>query len=187
MVNPYQSPASPPDRAEQTILPRRQLSGAVRHVPVVAVLLIVHGVLAVALGLVIVRALQVRLRGLELEAPASSAGAPVEAAVDDLQPMRIILWVLLGAGWAIVLIGLLQLHAGARNYSFRRRKLGIAALAAGAALTLTCYCAPTALALAVYGLIVYCNRGAAAAFAMGEQGVARHEILAASRDGCRAV
>ncbi len=45
----------------------------------------------------------------------------------------------------------------------------------------TCYCAPTAIALGVYGLITYLNYEVAQAFVMGEAGRTREEILAAFR------
>ena len=44
---------------------------------------------------------------------------------------------------------------------------------------LTCYCLPTAVALAVYGLIVYLNPEVSEAFRMGEAGSEPAEIVAA--------
>jgi len=43
---------------------------------------------------------------------------------------------------------------------------------------LSCYCAPTSIALFVYGLIVYLNSDVATAFEMAEQGVSPKEIKA---------
>jgi hypothetical protein len=44
-------------------------------------------------------------------------------------------------------------------------------------------CAPTAIAVAVYGLIVYFNDSAIAAFEMGDRGKTRGEIEAAFPPG----
>jgi hypothetical protein len=44
---------------------------------------------------------------------------------------------------------------------------------------MTAYCAPTAIALAIYGLIVYVNEPVIAAFQMGSRGKTPAEINAA--------
>jgi hypothetical protein len=43
---------------------------------------------------------------------------------------------------------------------------------------LSCYCAPTGIALLVYGLIVYLNPAVKLAFEMGAQGIPASQILA---------
>jgi hypothetical protein len=71
--------------------------------------------------------------------------------------------------------------AGIRNYKFRGRTLGLIALGGGMVTVMTCYCAPTAIGLGVYGLITYLNPEVAQAFAMGEAGTSRDDILSAYR------
>jgi hypothetical protein len=79
---------------------------------------------------------------------------------------------------AAVIVAVLHITAGVRNYRFRGRVLGIVALVGGAAGTLlTCYCIPTGFALGIYGLIVYLNRSVSEAFRMGESGRASSDIF----------
>jgi hypothetical protein len=40
----------------------------------------------------------------------------------------------------------------------------------------TCYCAPTSIALLVYGLIIYLNNSAVQAFALAKQGLTWSDI-----------
>ena len=67
----------------------------------------------------------------------------------------------------LILVSIVQILAGLRNYYYRWRLFGIAALILGLSIGISCECAPTALALAVYGLIVYLNKDVAAAFRLG--------------------
>jgi hypothetical protein len=61
--------------------------------------------------------------------------------------------------------GLLQLRAGYRLRSFRSRTLGLVALSAGVATVFGCYCAPTSIALLIWGVVVLANRDVIARFA----------------------
>src|SRR5262249_5688450 len=81
-------------------------------------------------------------------------------------------------GLATLAAGVLKIVAGVMNLKFRGRVLGFVAFGSGIATMFTCYCTPTALALGIYGLIVYLNRQAAQAFALGAQGMSPDEILA---------
>ena len=84
-----------------------------------------------------------------------------------------------GAAIAALAAALLHVVAGLRNYRFRGRILGIVALAAGMVTLFTCYCLPTAVALGVYGLIVYLNGEVSDAFRMAEAGQSAEQIFAA--------
>ena len=77
-----------------------------------------------------------------------------------------------------LIAGGLHGYAGYRNYWFKNRMLGIVALAGGLATVLGCYCMPTALVLAVYGLIVYLNGPVTAAFQMVQQGHPADTVIA---------
>ena len=79
----------------------------------------------------------------------------------------------------LVLSGaVLHILAGIRNYLFRSRMLGIVALIAGMVTTLiTCYCAPTAVALGVYGLVCYLNPEVTHVFGLVAAGKTKDEIL----------
>jgi hypothetical protein len=174
MDNPYQSPAESglgsPLGASSSMDPFRRRSGMVHHVRVVAILMIVQAALelvaAVGLG-----ALAVFMPMLLRQMPNQPAG-----------PDQSVIWVLPlmygGMAAAALASGVLHLVAGLRNYRFRGRTFGIVALSCGMLSVLTCYCLPTAVALAVYGLIVYLNAEASEAFRMGQAGCEPAQIVA---------
>jgi hypothetical protein len=78
-----------------------------------------------------------------------------------------------------VIASVLRIVAGVYNLRYRRRGLGLAALGIGLLTLVTGYCAPTAIALAIYGLIVYVNEPVVLAFRMGASGRTPAEIRAA--------
>ena len=94
----------------------------------------------------------------------------------ELQTMM--LWGYGIAGALVLISGLLMVVAGIRNIYFRGRTMGITALSIGVLSSLTCYCAPTAIALAVWGLIVYLNPSVARAFELSADGVTSKDIHA---------
>lgn len=158
--NPYTAPQTPfaaaPDR------------GLVGQVTVLAILSIVQGVLEVFMGLI--------LGGLAAFVPVmihmeGNAGPPEE--------MAWVLSVVYGVlGLLTLAAAVLHIMAGLNSYKFRRRTLGIVASCFGMVTVFTCYCAPTAMALGIYALIVYLNPQVAQAFAMGQAGRSREEIMA---------
>ena len=72
-------------------------------------------------------------------------------------------------GPALLAAGILTIAAGIRNLKHRGRTLGLIAVASAGVALPTCYCAPTALGLLVYGLVVYLNGEVRAAFAETER------------------
>ena len=138
--------------------------GLVGHVPIVAVLLIVQGALESCLGLFFLA-----FAALSLVLPAEALGGM------DPRGMAILMLIV---GVPGVVCGPLRIAAGLCNWSYRRRKLGITALGVGLAAIVTGYCAPTAIALAIYGLIVYVNESVVAAFELGTRGRSKAEIQA---------
>jgi len=141
----------------------RLARGLVGHVRIVAILLITQGVFEILFALF----------GI------CFALATVLVRQEDLVNMRPLGMVLGGISIAALFCGGLRVAAGIANLRFRRRLLGITALGAGMLTMLTGYCAPTAIALAVYGLIVYLNDSVVAAFEMGDAGRTTTEISAA--------
>ena len=106
----------------------------------VAVLLMAHGALEIALGLVYA---------------AFALSAERDGALRlHLVPTEMVAVV---AALALLLVaaGALKVAAGLRNHGYRSRSLGLGALASGAVPVLTCVLAPTAVALMVYGFRVY--------------------------------
>ena len=166
--NPYATPAVPPGAGfggPGTPVVNR---GMVGHVPVIAILMMVQGglelaagLLFVAMGFIIPNAMKGEMHG---------PGAPPE-------------WFFLalygGMGLGGLFGGFLHIMAGIRNFKYRGRTLGLVALIGGMLSCSTCYCAPTTIALGVYGLVAYLNPPVVHAFTMGDAGESKPGILAA--------
>jgi hypothetical protein len=70
----------------------------------------------------------------------------------------------------------LNIVAGARSLRFRGRGLALTALFLNIIPMFTFYCAPTSLAVMIYGLIVFFNGEVAQAFRLAGEGVPAEEI-----------
>jgi hypothetical protein len=64
------------------------------------------------------------------------------------------------------------------GFKYKYRVFGIVTMIAGLGAMLTCYCAPTAIGLGVYGMIIYFNPAVAKAFALAKSGMKKDQILA---------
>lgn len=146
----------------------------VNQIRVVAILTIVHGALACAAGLMYVALGVVTL----FLVPTMHENPPGGGFAGDSGPPTWIFLIYVAMGLPAVIIGAVQIFAGWRNYDLRNRTLGIVAVLGGVVASTTCYCAPTAIALTVYGLIVLLNSGVAQAFAWRAEGATAHEVLA---------
>lgn len=135
--------------------------GMVGHVPLVAIGLIVQGALEILFGLMMLFAVLV----FKLVPEADLQGLP---------PMLNAL--LIGLAVPPLLCGVFRIVVGIFNLRYRRRILGMTALGLGLLTMMTFYCAPTSIALAVYGLVVYLNDSVIAAFALGDAGKKPAEI-----------
>lgn len=169
MENPYQSPPNVP--GEATAASR---GGLARQVPIVAILLMVQGGLELLMGgFLLLMAGTFAVVAAQQNPMAANPNAPL--------PPQAFGWALGGTygvmGVGGLAIGVLKAFAGWRNYGFRGRVLGIAALVSGVLSLVTCYCFPTAILLMIYGLIVYLNAETAWAFSMGDQGLKRDQVL----------
>jgi hypothetical protein len=178
MENPYQSPEEPSGPFAASVpegsFPRP--AGLVRHVRVVAILMIVQG--ALELGMAVL------LGVLAVIVPQMAAQAASSHPQDSLPPetfLQIMTFTYGGMAAVTLVAALLHIIAGVRNYRFRGKVFGIVAIACGVLTAMSCYCLPTAVGLGVYGLIVYLNEGTAEAFRMGESGVTATQILDAFR------
>lgn len=129
---------------------------AVRRVRKMAVLLILQGAFEATLGLAFTVFAVFLLSG---RAALTLEGSPAE-----------VMTALVLGGPGMLGAGGLKIAGGIRNYSYRGKLLGILALASGGVSVLTCVCAPTAVALLVYGLKLYGQPQVERAFLMGEQG-----------------
>lgn len=161
--NPYAAPIS-----AQAYNPGGQYGNAPHdsfpnQVPVIGILMIVQGVLELLLGLFMVAMagffpLMMAIdpgmgRGM---GPGQGPGAP---------PVWIIGIVYVVLGLVISIPGILRIYAGYNVYRFRRRIFAIVVNCLGFVTLITCYCAPTAIALGVYSLIVLLQPSVVSAFA----------------------
>ena len=152
----------------------RRRRGLVGHVRVVAILMLVQGAFEVLTAVMLaVMAVAIPPAMMEQQTKIPPANEP---------PQELIFWIITATygvmAAASLVVAILHITAGVRNCRFRGRVLGIVALAGGGlASLLTCYCIPTAIALGIYGLIVYLNRSVSEAFRMGESGCSSSEIF----------
>lgn len=75
--------------------------------------------------------------------------------------------------------GTLKAFAAARNRRFRSRGIGLMALWSAVPTALVWLCAPTGLALLVYGITVYADPTSREAFALGDTSMSPQEVARA--------
>lgn len=176
MENPYQSPENPADFVTDRAgspFGDHVPSGKASHVPIVAILMMVQG------GLEVLIAGYVLMMGVMMAVFVGAAPGPQPAPAQG-PPPEMVGW-MMGAMYLVFGAGLmagaiLKLFAGYRNYRFRGRTLGMVAMFTGLATLFGCVCFPTALALLIYGLIVYLDQQTVYAFQLGEQGQTLEQI-----------
>lgn len=172
--NPFQSP--PEVRREGLAMPpgadRLLFHGAgfVRQVRAVAICMIVQGVLVSIMGAFLVGI------GFFMGSMPPEEFTNGGAGLGELQ--MFMTWGYGIAGALVLISGLLIVVAGIRNLYFRGRIMAITALSLGILSSLTCYCAPTAIGLAIWGLVVYLNPSVARAFELSAEGVKPKDIVA---------
>lgn len=169
MENPYQSPVESGLSGPAPIAAGIRQPGLVRHVRVVATLVLIQGILELLAGLFLVFA----TCGILM--------MPRHWPDDSPQPDGFWMVSIIYGALALIVLTAACLHitAGWQNRRFRGRTLGIIAMVGGMATLFTCYCLPTAVAVGVYGLIVLLNHEVTEAFYMGEAGHSPQDILAA--------
>jgi hypothetical protein len=180
MSNPYQSPAFDPKQfQDQPVYVTTAVSdyGWVNQVRTFAILNAVQGLLEIPMGCM-TTGMGAALPAMIRMGKAKNPGGPPLTASDETM-----LWVLslvyLGIGLPVFTSGILRIIAGWKNYRFKGRTLGMISIIAGLATMFSCYCAPTAVGLLVYGLIIFVNPAVKAAFGMARQGRSPEQILAA--------
>jgi hypothetical protein len=178
MSNPYQSPAFDPRQfQDQPAGPAAAYAANwVSHIRIFSVLNAVQGLLEVLMGLM--------LAGIGVAMPFISKLKEVqEAKTDGEIPPEQVLWIA-GAFYLVIGIvalasGILRIVAGVQNYRLKSRVLGLVSVIVGVAPVFTCYCAPTAIGMLVYGLIIHLDPAVVAAFKMVAQGKTASQVLAA--------
>lgn len=147
--------------------------GMVSQIRVVAILNCVQGGLELLMGALLVTMAFMVPFIFSMQPPGANAGGPPPEVQSVMSGTYGVM------GGAVLIAGLLRLYAGIQNFRFRGRVLGIISFSVGLFSMLGCYCAPTSIAVFVYGLIVYLNPAVKAAFEMGGQGMNGDQILAA--------
>lgn len=178
MSNPYASPSFDPkqfqDYPSQFPPPQNTGFGWVQQIRVVAILNCVQGGLECLMGLMTGGAGV--FVGMMLQAERNNPGnRNMNGPPDGME------WIIGGAylavGLLILAAGIFRVYAGVRNFGYRNRILGIVSLVCGLVSMFGCYCAPTSIAMLIYGLIVFLNPAVQAAFVLGEQGTPSDAIL----------
>jgi hypothetical protein len=178
MSNPYASPSFDPkqfqDYPSHFPPPQNTGFGWVQQVRVVAILNCVQGGLECLMG-IFMGGMGVFLSYM-LQAERNNPNFR-----NNNQPPPGMEWVFggvyLAIGVVLLLAGILRLYAGIRNFGYRGRILGIVSMVCGMISVFSCYCAPTGIAMIIYGLIVFLNPAVQAAFVLGEQGTPSDAIL----------
>jgi hypothetical protein len=174
--DPFSTNAGNPYAFNQTTSPPPSGSrGMVNHVMALSILMIVQGALCALCGLG--AAAMAFVMPAMIRAQANMPGGPGAPAPPMPAEMETIMLVMYGgAGLVLLSIGILGIWGGVRTMKFRGYTMGIVALSGGLLAIFGCYCAPTAIALFIYGLIVLLNPQVKQAFEMGEKGYSPADI-----------
>lgn len=162
--NPYQTPGSDLNQ------PRR---GMVNQVRVVAILNAFQGLLELLMALLyggMGVMFGVFLREEMRQGPGPAGGPDPEMMANIFTG----LFAFMAVG--MVVIAILRIVAGVRNYFFQNRILGIVSVCLGLVTSMTVYCAPTSIAVAVYALVVLFNREVIEAFEMRSKGATPDDV-----------
>lgn len=155
-----------------------QSRGMVTHVPVLGVLMMVQGGLMILLGIYYLGFALVFPEALEAQFKQNPAFQN-NPQFTPQQLESLAMSFCIGFGVVSTVLGLVTLYSGFSVFRYRGRTLGLVTLF-GMFFTLCgCYCFPTGLALAIYGLIVLFNRPVAEAFVLGAKGYSGKEVQAA--------
>jgi uncharacterized membrane protein HdeD (DUF308 family) len=178
MSNPYQPPSFDATQfQDQPAFPPGSPYGQsnwVNQVRTFAILNLVQGILELLFGLMISAAVAMFPFLADME-------AVKKAQAEQGNPEQMF-WVMgvvyLVIGIIALTSGILRIVAGVQNYRLKGRMLGIVSLIVGMAPVFTCYCAPTAIALLVFGLIIFLDPAVKSAFSMVKQGRTVSQVLA---------
>lgn len=185
MSNPYESPqGSYAPQAQPGFDAGGQRlgdSGYVRQVMVICILCFVFGGLEILVGIGAIFGGTFMSTVVEDELQRQPGGGANAAETQAFVGMISTIYFV--AGIILIVAAVLRIAAGILNLKFRARALGITSFIVGVLPAFTFYCAPTAICLIVYGLIVYLNQDTVRAFALGQQGYTKEQILSAPRYG----
>ena len=104
-------------------------------------------------------------------------GQPGPEAPDPAFMHTIMVGVMAGLGAMVLLAALFRIWATISNFRLKGRWLGVISLICGLASGLTMYCAPTGIAVAVYGLVVLLSSEVGEAFEMRKTAESADDVL----------
>ena len=176
MPNPYETPMDiEPSHGKNAEIPPAQHPGMVGQIRIVSILMMVQGGLNLLAGFGLI-AMGVFMGFAMKDAFAQNQQLQQGDGPSPEVMANIMSFGYGGIGVMVLIIGFLNIYAGYRNWQYKSRTLGIVAFFSGLGTILTCYCAPTSLALCIYGMIVYLNSSSTLAFRMGEDGFSGDQI-----------
>lgn len=132
----------------------------VSQVPALGIVMMIHGAMILSLGIFLV------VYGAFFAAAAYDTPNPLAGPAEVIA--QLVVSSMVGIGLLQFLPGVLQIVAGWRARTYHSRGFAIAALVAGLLAMITCYCAPTSIAMLVWGLVVLLGKDVAARFASEE-------------------
>jgi len=179
MPNSYQPPAFDSKHfQDQAAFPPgapQNYSNWVGHIRTFAILNLVQGLMEATLGL--------GLTGLGVLFPIIGRmeevkKAQLEQGTNPEQMFWAIAAIYLTMGLMALVSGILRTVAGVQNYRLRGRTLGLVSIIVGVAPIFTGICAPTSIAILVFGLIIYLDPAVKSAFDLVKQGRTAAQVLA---------
>jgi len=169
---PSHNPFATPTRASKLSYGNQPGRGYVRQIPILAVMTIVQGALLFVMGIFCAGYGVFFLMMPQMMPPEERARMQAEA-----QGMfEVFGGVAIGLGALILVIATMHFIAGIRNLKYRGRVFTIVTWILGLLASFTCYCGPTSVGLAIWGLIVFLNPAVVSAFKMAEAGMKQREI-----------
>ena len=174
--NPYAAPGqsnpTPPNFGRRPPEHGRPGRGYVGQIPILAIMTIVQGALLIMMGVACIGYGIFIAKMPEFMPPEERA----RMQADTSGSLEIISAVGIGLGILILIIAVMHFIAGIRNLSYRGRIFTVVTWLLGLLASITCYCGPTSVGLAIWGMIVFLNPAVASAFKMAEEGMNKKDI-----------
>jgi uncharacterized membrane protein HdeD (DUF308 family) len=131
--------------------------GYVKQIPIIGTLTIVQSILELLVGACVVGL------GFFMEVMANNPKFVEEMQKSNMPP-HFLTWLYVGIGIVVLIVGIMRLVSGIMIVRKRGRMFGIISAIVGLGTSFTCYCAPTAIGLAIYTLVVLIQPAVAAEF-----------------------
>ena len=147
--------------------------GYVRQIPILAIITIVQGALLSLMALLLA-GYGVFFGFFFQEMMPEAERARMQAESGPV--FEVVTVVLIGAGVFFFVLTVMHIIAGIRVLQYRGRGFIILTWFLGLLASLTFYCAPTSVGLAIWGLVVFFNPAVKSAFKMVEDGMDKREV-----------